>query len=83
MLCTFNLPGSKLKSFNDQRKNQVEESITSYIAFDGNRRIAFGPLPMVALKVKATFDAKGHLQQLAESAFQMATDAARQDTRHA
>jgi cation transport regulator ChaB len=83
MLFTFNLPGYELKSFNDRRKNQVNESAASSIAFDRNQRIAIGPLPKVALKAKETFDAQAHLQQLAEPAFQMAIEVARQETRHA
>jgi hypothetical protein len=35
----------------------VDASVTSYIAFDGNQRIAMGPLRVVALKVKQTSDA--------------------------
>jgi hypothetical protein len=35
----------------------VNESVSAYIAFDGNQRIAHGPLSAVALKVKETSDA--------------------------
>lgn len=35
----------------------MDESAPGYIAFDGNQRIATGPLSLVALKVKETSDA--------------------------
>ncbi len=34
----------------------MDDSVPGYIAFDGNQRLATGPLPMVALKVKETAD---------------------------
>lgn len=45
-----------MSSFNFPRKTQVDESVPGYIAFDGNQKIATGPLPLVALKVKETSD---------------------------
>lgn len=35
----------------------MDPSAPAYIAFDGNQKIAAGPLPLVALKVKETSDA--------------------------
>lgn len=35
----------------------MDPSTPAYIAFDGNQKIATGPLPAVALKVKETYDA--------------------------